>query len=296
MTLDPTEGRPVAPADANDVRASTHDARGGGAPGPADDPRRWREVAAEGRFEPALRLRTIAIGEGAEADAPDDAEALSTLAAVQDMLRQKAWRKAERRMAELEARPTWIDVPAAAADAAALAEAGTALDARDVEATLAALGPMEARAGGPFEAERLTQLGTAKILDGDGDEARACFEAALALDPRHARALVNLGNVALEAGEVDAAIETYERALQIDDGFANAHHNLGVAYRRKGQIGKSVRSLRRAQKAERAVDARSAREEVRGMREKLGGGRALRWALWGVTAAVVVWLLVTRGA
>lgn len=280
-----TGPQPPTPPDGTDRVAATDR---------VDDPRRWRELAAEGRFETALRSRLVAVGEGAEPDDAAAASALRALADAQGLLREKAWRRAARRVEELEARPDWLDVEAAAADLAVLADAGAALDARDVDASLEALERFAGREDGPFEAERLTQLGTARVLDGDDDEARRCFAAALELDPKHPRALVNLGNVALEGGEVDEAIALYERALEVDDGFANAHHNLGVAYRRKGEIGKSVRALRRAQKAERSRDATAAREEVRGLGRRLSG-RNLRWLLWGAVAAVVVWVLVERG-
>jgi tetratricopeptide (TPR) repeat protein len=286
-----TGPQPPTPPDGPERLAATE---GADAAQRGDDPRRWRELAAEGRFEAALRSRLVAVGEGAEPDDADDAAALRALADAQGLLREKAWRRAARRIVELEARPDWLDVEAAAADLAVLADAGAALDARDVDASLEALARFAGREDGPFEAERLTQLGTARVLDGDDEEARRCFAAALERDPKHPRALVNLGNVALEDGEVDEAIALYERALAVDDGFANAHHNLGVAYRRKGEIGKSVRALRRAQKAERARDATAARDEVRGLGRRLSG-RNLRWLLWGVVAAAVVWVLLERG-
>jgi tetratricopeptide (TPR) repeat protein len=283
-TSDPTDG----PLEAAELPRSTVP------PGAADDPTRWREVARAGRFELALRQRLLAVGEGAEPDRPADAVALRTLDEVQGLLRDKAWSRAERRLEQLEDAPDWLDREAVERDVARLAETGRALERRDVDAALAGLAAFEGAAPGPFEAERLTQVGTARILDDEGEAAARCFERALEADPNHPRAIVNLGNVALEAGEVDRAIELYQRALQIDDGFANAHHNLGVAYRRKGEIGKSVRALRRAQRAERSRDASAAREDVRGLRNRMSG-RRLRWLLWAVVAAVVVGFLLRRG-
>ena len=259
------------------------------------DPRRWREVAQDGRFEDAARLRVIAVGEGAETDSEKDRSAIRALADAQGLLREKAWSRAQRVVAEVDAKPDWIDWSQVENDLVTLAAAGTALDRRDVDEALEALAAFEGREDGPFEAERLTQLGTARILDDDPEAARACFERALELDPRHPRAMVNLGNVALEDGRVDDAIAQYEAALRIDDAFANAHHNLGVAYRRKGQVGKSVQALRRAQRVERSHDTRAAREEVRGLGERLKG-RTGRWLLWGAAATVVIWILLERGS
>jgi tetratricopeptide (TPR) repeat protein len=262
--------------------------------GAAEDPTRWREVARAGRFDLAIRQRLLAVGEGEEADDPADAIALRTLDEVQGLLRDKAWSRAERRLEQIEAWPDWIDRAAVERDVARLAEIGRTLERRDVGAALEGLAAFEGASAGPFEAERLTQQGTAHVLDGQSEAAARCFERALEADPDHPRAMVNLGNVALEGGEVDRAIELYQRALQVDDGFANAHHNLGVAYRRKGEIGKSVRALRRAQRAERSRDATAAREDARGLRQRMSG-RPLRWVVWGVVAAAVVWFLLQRG-
>jgi tetratricopeptide (TPR) repeat protein len=253
----------------------------------------WRDAIAAGRFDEAERLRAIAVAAGSEVDDEDERAALRSLAAIQAALRSKSWRIADRRAAEPYAWPSWVDGARIASDVAALAIAGAALQRREVDAAMDALRELQDLPPGPFEAERLTQLGTAHILDGRDDEARSCFTRALEADPAHPRALVNLGNVALEAGEVDAAIEHYQRALRVDDDFANAHHNLGVAYRRKGMIGKSVASLRRAQRSERKRETREAREDVRGLRAR-GGGRVLRWVLGITLAALIVWWFVLR--
>lgn len=258
-----------------------------------NDPRSWREVASAGRYEEAERLRTLAVGESADENDEIERAAVRALAAMQLSLRTKAWRTAARRPDEVEAWPDWIDGARVERDVTALAETGAALERRDVVDALATLEAMGEASPGPFEAERLTQLGTAYVLHGDDDEARRCLEAALALDGQHVRAHVNLGNVALESGDVDHAIERYHAALQIDDAFANAHHNLGVAYRRKGMIGKSVASLRKAQRAERRHDAREAREDVRSIGTRVRG-RRLRWGVGLVLLVAVVWWLFGR--
>lgn len=282
---------------AHEPEASAPAAREAGDPAApeATDPRRWREVAQDGRFEEAARLRVIAVGEGAETESEEDRVAIRALADAQGLLREKSWTRAQRIVSDVDARPDWTDWTTVENDLATLAAAGAALDRRDVDEALEALAAFEGREDGPFEAERLTQLGTARILDDDGEAARACFERALELDARHPRAMVNLGNVALEDGRIDDAIEQYQAALRIDDAFANAHHNLGVAYRRKGQVGKSVQALRRAQRAERSHDTRSAREEARSLGQRLKG-RTGRWLLWGAAAVVVIWILLERGS
>ncbi len=257
----------------------------------ANDPLRWRELAAVGRFEQAERMRILAVGEGAEADSDVDATALRSLADAQAEMRRKLWSRSLRRLQEVEARPDWIDWEETLRTAERLTESGAMLDRREIDDARARLddGP-----AGALEAERLTQLGTVHVLDQRPEEARAAFDAAIALDPRHPRAIVNLGNVALEAGEVDRAIELYQAAIDLDDGFANAHHNLGVAYRKKGRIGDSVKALRRAQKAERARDSQVAREELRGVGTK-ARRRGGRWVMWLVAFGAVIWFLASRG-
>jgi tetratricopeptide (TPR) repeat protein len=261
------------------------------APAPSGDG--WRGAAAAGRFDEAERLRAIAVAAGAEPEDEDERAALRSLAAIQASLRSKSWRTAERRAGEDVAWPGWVDGERVASDAAVLVAAGAALERRELDEARAALATIQDLPPGPFEAERLTQLGTAFVLDDAEDEARACFEGALRIDPGHPRALVNLGNVALEAGDVDEAIDHYQRALRVDDEFANAHHNLGVAYRRKGMIGKSVASLRRAQRVQRKRESREAREDVRALRGR-GAIRPLRWLAWGVPVALLVWWFVLR--
>lgn len=260
------------------------------------DPRGWRRTLASGRFEVAARERLLAVGEGADADDAEEAAAVRALVDLQGLLRDKSWKRARRRLDDLEARPPLIDWPSLEEEVGTLARAGSALDRREVDEALQALDGVAGTDATPriLEAEHATLLGTAMILDGRGGEAEGCFERALERDPKHHRAMVNLGNVALEDGRVDMAIELYERALQLDENFPNAHHNLGVAYRRKGQIGKSVRSLRRAQTADRTRERADARESLQGASKRLRG-RWARWLAWGAAAALVVWLLMTRG-
>jgi tetratricopeptide (TPR) repeat protein len=169
----------------------------------------WREAAAVGRFDEAERLRAVAVAAAREPDDEDERAALRSLAAIQASLRSKSWRIAERRAAEEVAWPDWVDAERVATDATTLATAGAALERRDLDDAWVALADLADLPPGPFEAERLTQVGTAHVLDGEDEAARDCFERALRIDPSHPRALVNLGNVALESGAVDEAIERY---------------------------------------------------------------------------------------
>src|SRR5690606_3254359 len=202
----------------------------------------WRELLELRRFGAAKQAYLVAtyaatgrLTEPAEAD--DDAvrAALTALADVEDLLRERRYAKAGERLAKLEHKPpraAWQDL---IAGVGVLAAAGEAIDKREPEQALAELD----RLGETwFAAEASTLRGTAHAYLGDGATAKACFEAAVAVDPRHYRALTNLGNVALEEGDVDGAIARYQEALAVNEEFPNAHHNLGVAYRRKGDVGR----------------------------------------------------------
>ena len=259
----------------------------------------WRERLAAGDVEAALQRYDVALREGLEHDRAVR-EALATLARWRAALHEKAWPTAQRDVERTLGDADDGDVPraaevggvrlAAAGDVVrGLADAGAALDARDLDAADAALAALEDTAA-PFDAERLAQVGSVALLRGEEDAARAALEGALARDPRHLRAMTNLGNLDLEAGDVDGAIARYEAALAIDDGYARALHNLGVAYRRRGEVGRSVQALRRAQRLERKRDTDAARRDVRARREAAG----TRWRVWlGVAAAAVLawWLL-----
>lgn len=263
----------------SDTDASGLAASGSVAPGPAD----WKAELSAGRFGSAYRAYLLS----GERD-PRVEAALSGLTDVQALMRQKGWRRARRRLEQIEDRPTLIAWERLEADLDRLRRAGEALDHRRPDEAAAELEAVPTDT--LFVAELETQRGTALIYDDRTEEAAACFGRALEADPRHYRALTNMGNVALEQGRVDDAITAYRRALELNDAFANAHHNLAVAYRRKGELGKSVRSLRRAQRLMQRRDTDDARERL----GSLAGGRGARMLRWVVTvaAALLLYLLL----
>lgn len=121
-------------------------------------------------------------------------------------------------------------------------------DAVGADAALSAL--LETNLPVADRAFLINKRGVARVRQGRTDDARADFEAALTLLPRHAPALANLGNLALEAGNLDDAVTRYEAAIAADDQYAVAYLNLGVAYKKLGRIDDAVRALRRAQRLE----------------------------------------------
>lgn len=79
------------------------------------------------------------------------------------------------------------------------------------------------------------------------DEALACYERALRLEPNSAVALINKGvALAARAGKVGEAKEAYRRAIQIDPELAFAYANLGFAEWNTGNREEAISLLRRA--------------------------------------------------
>ena len=72
--------------------------------------------------------------------------------------------------------------------------------------------------------------------EGRADEALACFERCLAIDPGYADALLGKAMVHLGRGEFDAAIECGKRIVEITPDDVLAHTNLSVFYQRAGRV------------------------------------------------------------
>lgn len=102
----------------------------------------------------------------------------------------------------------------------------------------------------PSDASTFNKRGVRRLYAGRREEARADFEAALALDERHAPALMNLGNLAFDANRLDEAVRFYEAAIEADPEYALVHANLSSAYKKLGRYGDAVRAIRQAQRLE----------------------------------------------
>lgn len=246
----------------------------------------WRTALEAGRFDEAYRLHLL-LADGT----PEVRRALAALADVQELVREKSWARARRRLERLEERPQLLDWSELDSELERLEASARSLEQVQLEEARERLEPLQ---GGWFQAEVANQRGTAYVYSGDLEEAKSEFGDALERDPRHYRALTNLGNAHLEAGEIDEAIACYKRAIELNEEFAGAHHNLGVAYRRQGRVGQSVRQLRRAQR----VVQRSERDRAR---QSLGSGgsgaglKVLRWTLYGLVALTLYALLRNGG-
>ncbi len=77
-------------------------------------------------------------------------------------------------------------------------------------------------------------------------EAQACFEKALTLEPDYAEAHYKLGNARRLQGQLDEALACYQRAISLNPGYAEAHSNEGVVHEERGDRIDAIASHRRA--------------------------------------------------
>ena len=80
----------------------------------------------------------------------------------------------------------------------------------------------------------------------DYDGAIACFEKAIAINPRDALAHSNKGIALDQKGQRDDAIACYRTAVELAPEFGSAHRSLGDALRRKGQLDEAIEHCRKA--------------------------------------------------
>ena len=78
------------------------------------------------------------------------------------------------------------------------------------------------------------------------DEALACLERAIALDPANAEFHVNCGEACRRSGRLKRAVQCFETALRIDPAAAGAWHNLALAEQTLGNMQAAVAAYRRA--------------------------------------------------
>jgi hypothetical protein len=82
----------------------------------------------------------------------------------------------------------------------------------------------------PDYADGHANVGKALLSMGRKEEAQACFENAVTLQPgAAARHWANHGSALLDQGWHDDAVPCYAHALELDPGFAEAHWGLGTA-------------------------------------------------------------------
>jgi tetratricopeptide (TPR) repeat protein len=95
--------------------------------------------------------------------------------------------------------------------------------------------------------------GAAFMAKGDYDQAIACFDKAIRIEPRFAEAYCNRGTAYYEKGQYDAAISDFSRAIEIEPGFAEAYYNRAVAYYDKQEYDRARQDAQKAQSLGHAV-------------------------------------------
>lgn len=251
----------------------------------------WLSLAREFHFvDAAARAR---LG-GAP---PEVAAALDDLAEVERAVKSKRYGAAARalkRYRDLQGGPGDASL-SEFVNAEALARALSALESSE-HARIHEVGELRERLAPAFahpvtEAEAHNAVGVLSALQEDPGAARAAFDRALELDPRHYRALTNVGNLLLESGDPAGAEGYYRRALAINGEYAGAHHNLAVALRRQRRVAASVRSLKTGQRLMVRQANQEGRAEARERLGRLGTGRlgegAGKWLRWILIALVV---------
>ena len=80
----------------------------------------------------------------------------------------------------------------------------------------------------------------------DYDEAIACYEKAIVLNPDHAKAHYNLGSIFSKKNMLDEAISEFKQTLTINPNYAEAHNNLGSVYDIKGMLDEALSEYKKA--------------------------------------------------
>jgi tetratricopeptide (TPR) repeat protein len=98
----------------------------------------------------------------------------------------------------------------------------------------------------PDSAGARNNLGNVLSLQGKQDEAVASYQQALCLNPDFAEAYSNLGDTLSSMGRYDEALTHCRQALRLQPSFAGAHHNLGNAYRGLGKLSEALACYQQA--------------------------------------------------
>jgi protein O-GlcNAc transferase len=90
------------------------------------------------------------------------------------------------------------------------------------------------------------QHGDAHLQNGDLENAKACYQRAIALDPNYAKAHSNLGFVLMEQRHYGDAELSLKTALTFDPNIADAHYMLGTIYQNQDRLEDTLYHFRRA--------------------------------------------------
>ena len=135
-------------------------------------------------------------------------------------------------------------MPLAAADAALVAQAYSALQTGRGEDSIGFLLPL--LRNGKRHPDILLVYGLACELVGRSQEAMGACQAALTADPERAAAWAQLGRMLHEAGQSAEAVVRLEKAVGLDPALAEAWYNLGLARSAAGSLEGGIDALRQA--------------------------------------------------
>jgi serine/threonine-protein kinase len=98
----------------------------------------------------------------------------------------------------------------------------------------------------PKNSKAHTCLGLALAAKGQVDEAIACYQQAIEIDPKDAGAHNSLGAILCDAKrDYDGAIACFKKAIALDPNYALAHTNLGHALAHQGRFAESLAAYKR---------------------------------------------------
>ena len=89
-------------------------------------------------------------------------------------------------------------------------------------------------------------LGDSLLQKGQADEAITHYREALEIEPNDVEVRSNLGFALFQKGRVDEAMAHFQPALKIEPDSANVHNNLGFALLRKGRVEEAIAHYQRA--------------------------------------------------
>jgi protein O-GlcNAc transferase len=104
----------------------------------------------------------------------------------------------------------------------------------------------EAAARSPDVADVHLNLGNTLAEHGQTEEALACYDRVLALQPNHPAAHFNIGNLHRSAGRLEEAAASFRRALVVAPEDAHTHNNLGLVYERQQRLDEAAAAYRQA--------------------------------------------------
>lgn len=91
-----------------------------------------------------------------------------------------------------------------------------------------------------------TNWGNLRMEQGNPIAASVLFQKVVEIDPGLALGWFNLATALKDLGNLDDAIACYQQALELEPTYAEAHHGLGVAWMKGGRILESQESFRKA--------------------------------------------------